>query len=128
MFASKEKYVRKDAVSELAARIAERPEIVSGIDKRDAREHFLDHIYAISQTVRRAPLSIPFSGNFQFYSGKTAGVASGGYFWSSTSYSTTNARGLNFDSYNLTPQNTNYKGTGFPVRCAAEKIIVLYYF
>ncbi len=79
------------------------------------------HIYAMSQALRRAPLSIPFSGNFQFSSGKTARVASYGYFWSSTSYSTTYARYLYFYSHGLYPQFYLYKGNGVPVRCVAEK-------
>ncbi len=78
------------------------------------------HIYAISQALRRAPLSIPFSGDFQFYSGKAAYVASNGYFWSSTSYSTTNARYLAFASNYLYPRTNGYKGNGFPVRCVAK--------
>ncbi len=82
------------------------------------------HIYAMSQTLRRAPLSITLSGYFQFYSGKTVNVASYGNFWSSTSSSTssstTYARILNFYSNYLNPQNSNNKGGGFPVRCVAK--------
>ncbi len=78
------------------------------------------HIYAMVQTLRRAPLSIPFSGAFQFYSGKTVYVASGGYFWSSTSTSTTSARSLYFGSSALYPQANSNNGTGFPVRCVAH--------
>ncbi len=79
------------------------------------------HIYAMSQTMRRAPLSVPFSGSFQFLSGKTVGVAGYGYFWPSTSASTTTARYLVFTSYSLYPQYTNNKGSGFPVRCVVLK-------
>ncbi len=78
------------------------------------------HIYAISQTMRRAPLSMPFSGSFQFASGKTVSVAGNGLFWSSTSSSTTSARTLYFNSSSLNPQNGTNKGSGFPVRCVAE--------
>ncbi len=78
------------------------------------------HIYAISQALRRAPLSITLSGYFQFYSSKTVGVASYGYFWSSTSSSTTSARNLYFLSNALHPQTYNNKGYGFPVRCVAN--------
>ncbi len=77
------------------------------------------HIYAISQTMRRAPLSITLSGSFQFASGKTVSVAGYGYFWSSTSGSTTLARRLVFGSNYLYPQTNNGKGNGFPVRCVA---------
>ncbi len=79
------------------------------------------HIYAMSQALRRAPLSMPLSGSFQFTSGKTAYVASAGLFWSSTSYSAIGARSLYFGSNVLYPQNTSLKGNGFPVRCVVEK-------
>ncbi len=79
------------------------------------------HIYAMSQTMRRAPLSLPFSGYFQFNSGEPVNVAGNGYFWSSTSYSTTAARYLDFGSNALYPQNNSAKGYGFPVRCVAHE-------
>ncbi len=79
------------------------------------------YIYAMSQALRRAPLSIPLSGNFQFSSGKTVNVASNGYFWSSASPSTTRARSLGFASNYLYPQANDYKGPGFPVRCVTKK-------
>lgn len=44
-----------------------------------------------------------------------------GYFWSSISYAAPSARGLNFDSNALYPQNTYYKGFGFSVRCVKER-------
>ncbi|MBQ3261270.1 hypothetical protein IJH29_01275, partial [Candidatus Saccharibacteria bacterium] len=43
-----------------------------------------------------------------------------GYYWSSTTYSTTHSRNLNFYSTRLSPSNGNYKGNGFAVRCVAR--------
>ncbi len=79
-------------------------------------------IYASSQTLRQSPLSIPFSGIFNFASGAVNNVASAGYFWSSTSLSAPLARSLAFLSNLLNPQANNYKGHGFSVRCVAPKI------
>ncbi|MBQ3261423.1 hypothetical protein IJH29_02070 [Candidatus Saccharibacteria bacterium] len=43
-----------------------------------------------------------------------------GYYWSSTTYSTTNSRNLGFYSAGLGPSNGNGKGFGFAVRCVAR--------
>ncbi len=67
------------------------------------------YIYAMSQTLRQSPLSIPFSGFFHFHTGAVYYVASNGRFWSSTSFSAPNARGLAFGSGYLYPQGGNYK-------------------
>ena len=77
-------------------------------------------IYAMSQTMRRAPLSIPFSGYYNYGDSKVYNVGGGGYFWSSTAYSGTDARDLGFYSRYLYPQVANYKGYGFTVRCVAQ--------
>ncbi|MBR1796070.1 hypothetical protein IJ765_02310 [Candidatus Saccharibacteria bacterium] len=63
---------------------------------------------------------MPFSGNYNYNSGGVANVGSNGNFWSSTSASAPNAHNLNFNSNNLNPQNSNYKGNGFTVRCVAQ--------
>ena len=78
-----------------------------------------DIIYAlvISQSMRRQPLSLAFSGYLYFLSGQVIGVAGGGDFWSSTSGSVPNARYLYFYRDSLNPQASSYKGYGFSVRC-----------
>ena len=43
-----------------------------------------------------------------------------GYYWSSSQYSSTNARYLTFRSTNVYPANYNGKDYGFAVRCIAE--------
>ena len=49
-------------------------------------------------------------------SGKLWGVGNGGYSWSST-VSGSGVRVLDFDPTWLRPQNSNYRGYGFPLRC-----------
>ncbi|MEE1347355.1 MAG: hypothetical protein U0K36_05680 [Bacteroidales bacterium] len=41
---------------------------------------------------------------------------SGGYLWSSTFYSDTNARSMNFNSSTINPQNSGSRYYGFSVR------------
>ena len=78
------------------------------------------HIYAMSQAMRRAPLSVPFSGVYRHYAGVVVNVGSEGDFWSSTSGSSRLAYGLYFYSYLLYPQYATSKGYGLAVRCVAQ--------
>ncbi len=79
------------------------------------------HIYAMSQTLRQAPLSIPFSGHFRFDSGAVYAVANAGNFWFSNSHTTTNSHTFVYANYSLYAPGSNNKGLGYPVRCVAPK-------
>ena len=67
-----------------------------------------------------APLSLPFSGNYNYNSGAVNNVGNEGNWWSSTATSASKANNLNENSGNFNPQNNNYKGYGFTVRCVAQ--------
>ena len=78
------------------------------------------HTYAMTNAMRRSPLSLPFTGYVNYTNGSIYYVGSGGYWWSSTAYSAVNARDLRFYSGYFGPQNYNDKGYGFAVRCVAQ--------
>ena len=75
------------------------------------------HTYAMTDALRRAPLSFPLSGFYLYYS---AGLGGTGLWWSSTANSSVSARYLVFVSGLLLPQHADRKGVGFTVRCIAE--------
>ena len=79
------------------------------------------HVYALTNAMRRTPLSLALTGNVRFNSGDIGGVGSSGYWWSSTaSTNYTLARNLTFSSGYFNPQGINSKGYGFAVRCVAQ--------
>ncbi|MBQ8997051.1 hypothetical protein IJ095_03465, partial [Candidatus Saccharibacteria bacterium] len=73
-----------------------------------------------SLSMRSAPLSIPFTG---YYNWAGAGLyyrGSNGYFWSRTASSQPDARYLRFNGTNVYPQSNYSKVYGFTVRCVAQ--------
>ena len=43
-----------------------------------------------------------------------------GYYWSASPYLATNGYDLSFYSGRVSPQGSNNRGNGFPVRCVQE--------
>ncbi|MBQ6320709.1 hypothetical protein IJI17_00575, partial [Candidatus Saccharibacteria bacterium] len=70
-----------------------------------------------SLAMRQIPLSIPFTGYYDWTNGALNARGSYGFFWSSTAYSTSNARSLNFGASSINPQHYSSKVYGFSVRC-----------
>ena len=66
------------------------------------------------------PLSIVFSGLYNWVNGGLNNRGTNGNYWSSTPYASTNAHNLNFNSTNVNPQNGNNKTNGLTVRCVAR--------
>ena len=73
-----------------------------------------------SLSMRSAPLSIPFTGNYNWANANLNNRGSNGNFWSRTANSQPNARNLNFNGSNVNPQNNNNKVNGLTVRCVAQ--------
>ncbi|MBR3204461.1 hypothetical protein IKF81_02135 [Candidatus Saccharibacteria bacterium] len=67
-----------------------------------------------------APLSLVYSGNYNWVNGNLNNRGSNGNFWSSTPNSTANAHNLNFNSTRLIPQNGNNKINGLTIRCVVQ--------
>ena len=67
-----------------------------------------------------APLYFVRSGSYYYYNGSMDALGSSGYYWSSTASNATNAYSLYFYGSGVYPQNTNYRGRGFSVRCVAR--------
>ena len=78
------------------------------------------HLWAITAMTRMAPLSLPFSGYYHYFSGAVLSVGLEGYWWSSTATSASKANALPEFSGAFYPQGSNYKGYGFSVRCVAQ--------
>ena len=76
-----------------------------------------DNDSASSINAHKTPLSLVYSGDYGWLAGSLSSRGSYGYFWSSTPYSTANARSLNFGSTRLTPQHGDNKVYGFTIRC-----------
>ncbi|MBR3204352.1 hypothetical protein IKF81_01565 [Candidatus Saccharibacteria bacterium] len=76
-----------------------------------------------SLNAHKTPLSLVYSGYYGWVDGNLNYRGSGGYFWSSTPYSTTNARNLYFYSTRLRPQNGFNKIYGLPIRCVGRQIV-----
>ena len=74
-----------------------------------------------STSMRLLPLSIPFTGYYNWQAAALSYRGSGGYFWSSTSHSSnqTDAWALGF-SGNVLPQNNSNKVYGLTIRCVAR--------
>ena len=73
-----------------------------------------------SLRMHELPLSIPFTGYYNWQNGNLNSRGANGYFWSSTPSSAPNARYLNFDSTYVNPQHNYNKVDGFTVRCVAR--------
>lgn len=70
-----------------------------------------------SLKMHEAPLSIIFSGYYNWGVGDLRNRGTNGYYWSSTPYAYTNSRDLGFGSTNVSPQYGDYKTHGLTVRC-----------
>ena len=71
--------------------------------------------------LHKMPLSIVFSGYYNWVVGGLSSRGSGGGYWSSTPNSNYyNAYNLNFGSTNVNPQGSNNKPYGFTIRCVAR--------
>lgn len=57
------------------------------------------------------------SGYMDLSAGYINYIGHGGDAWSHTSYSSTNARNLNFDTTSVNPSDNNNRYNGFPLRC-----------
>ena len=66
------------------------------------------------------PFAIPRSGYYYWFSTGLNGRSSGGYYWSSHTYSTSISPYQVFVSTLFGPQYGNLKGYGFAVRCVAR--------
>ena len=73
-----------------------------------------------SLAVRAAPLSVPFSGVYNWAAAYLSYRGSYGYFWSRTAGSQPYARFLSFSSSSVYPQDNGNKVGGFTVRCVAQ--------
>jgi len=67
-----------------------------------------------------SPLSIPFSGNYNWVNGNLNARGYDGNFWSATAGSYPYARNLGFNSTSVNPQDRSNKANGFTVRCVAR--------
>ena len=68
----------------------------------------------------KTPLSLVYSGDYDWVNGHLSNRGSVGFFWSSTPYSTANARYLYFYSTRLIPQSGNDKIYGLTIRCVGQ--------
>ncbi|MBR3204759.1 hypothetical protein IKF81_03715 [Candidatus Saccharibacteria bacterium] len=73
-----------------------------------------------SANVRKTPLSLVYSGYYDWVYGNLLDRGSYGRFWSSTPYSTANAHYLNFNSTRLIPQYGVNKMYGLTIRCVGQ--------
>ena len=74
-----------------------------------------------NDTLHAFPFSLPYSGRVTRESGATAYQATRGYFWSAAPSSATNSRGLGFYGTIVWPEHTEYRTSGFSVRCVARR-------
>ena len=72
-----------------------------------------------SAAARKFPLSLVYSGLYYWGGGYLNNQGGYGYWWSSTAYSTTNARFLRVLSSRLIPQDGDNRAVGFSVRCVS---------
>ena len=74
-----------------------------------------------STKMRSSPLDFSFAGYYDFVVGRVYKTDSrGGYYWSSTAYSSNLAYNLNFNSSYVYPRSWNYKANSLSVRCVAR--------
>ena len=73
--------------------------------------------------IQKSPLYIPRSGFFR--GGSFDYQASGGYLWSGTTISDTNAYILDYFSSNVTPARNSNRQNGFPVRCITRHFYII---
>ncbi len=71
--------------------------------------------------MHQIPLSIPFTGNYNWPNGSLNNRGGSGFFWSSTASSQASARYLGFSGTVVSPQGSNGKVVGFTVRCVAKE-------
>ena len=73
-----------------------------------------------STKLRQSPLDFVYTGFYAGSAGLLGSEGSGGYYWSRTAYSGTNAYNLDFNSSNVYPQGINGRGYGFALRCVGR--------
>ncbi|MBR3204349.1 hypothetical protein IKF81_01550 [Candidatus Saccharibacteria bacterium] len=76
-----------------------------------------------SLDAQKTPLSLVYSGYYNWVDGNLYSRGSLGYFWSSTPYSTAYAHTLYFYSTRLVPQNGGGKINGLAIRCVGRQIV-----
>ena len=77
---------------------------------------------AINAGSTTSPTGLETNGLFQrsgYWNGSFDGQDSGGYYWSSSQYSSSYAHYLGFNSTGVNPANYSEKRLGFAVRCVA---------
>lgn len=74
---------------------------------------------AKSTKMRSIPLDFSFAGNYNYGDGRVYGTGGGGYYWSSTVYSSVYAYNLSFYG-GVSPQDINDKAYGLSVRCVVR--------
>ncbi|MBR3204620.1 hypothetical protein IKF81_02985, partial [Candidatus Saccharibacteria bacterium] len=79
-----------------------------------------DNDSASSLNAHKTPLSLVYSGNYDWVDGNLYGRGSGGRFWSSTPYSAAGAHFLGFYSTRLIPQTGSNKIYGLTIRCVEQ--------
>ncbi len=70
-----------------------------------------------SLNAHKTPLSLVYSGHYNWVNGILVDRGSYGRFWSSTPFSTAGAHYLTFYSARLMPQTGDYKVYGLAIRC-----------
>ncbi|MBO4675130.1 MAG: hypothetical protein J5601_03475, partial [Elusimicrobiaceae bacterium] len=67
-----------------------------------------------------APLSLVRGGNYNYGYGSLGSQSSFGYYWSQRLDNAANGYRLRFNSGNVYPQVSYYRGDGFSLRCLAR--------
>ena len=75
----------------------------------------------INNLLHQFPFSLPYGGNVYRITGDWNYRSTRGYFWSEGANSGSGAQYLDFDGAYVSPEVSNYKTYGFPVRCVAKQ-------
>ncbi len=70
--------------------------------------------------LRSSPLNFAYTGHYYYNSGSLLGETSFGRIWSRTTSGSLAAYNLFFGADEVNPQNTNLRGTGYPLRCTVK--------
>ena len=76
-----------------------------------------------STSAQKTPLSLVYSGDYDWVNGNLSNRGSNGFFWSSTPYSAAGAHNLYFSSTRLVPQGGYHKLGGLTIRCVVREIV-----
>ena len=77
------------------------------------------HIFAMAQAMRRAPMSVPFSGVYAFHRGITTATGTSGSFVTASTI-IGEVYYLYFSESALSTLNHSLNGLGFSIRCVAQ--------